>query len=95
MWVTRVYYNANITLLSAVFAADFVSGELKIQPEEISEAKFVKLIEGNMDQYITHPHMKSRSFDALQRKGFVPYEHWTTEPFRRITRIDPTGVQEI
>ncbi len=91
--ITGVYYNATSTLLSVVFATEFVSGELRIQPEEIMEAGFIKLTEGNIERYITRPHMKSRSLDALRRQGFVPYEFWTAKPFRRISRLDPHDVQ--
>ena len=91
--ISGVYYNATSTLLSVVFATEFVSGELRIQPEEIMEAAFIKLTEGNIERYITRPHMKSRSLDALRRQGFVPYEFWTTKPFRRISRLDPHDVQ--
>lgn len=91
--VSGVYYNATSTLLNVVFVAEFVSGELKIQPEEIMEAKYMKLTESNIEQYITRPHMRSRSLDALQNKGFVPYEYCTTEPFQRISRLDPSFVQ--
>ena len=91
--VSGVYYNATSTLLNVVFVAEFVSGELKIQPEEIIEANFVELTKSNIEQYITRPHMRSRSLDAIQNKGFVPYEYWTTKPFQRISRLDPSFVE--
>lgn len=91
--VSGVYYNATSALLSVVFVTAWVSGELKIQPKEIMEATFVELTDSNIEQYITRPHMRSRSLDALQSKGFVPYEYWTTNPFRRIARLDPGFVQ--
>lgn len=91
--VSGIYYNATSTLLNVVFVTALVSGELEIQPEEIREAKFVELTESNIEQYIIRPHMKSRSLDALQNKGFVPYEYWMTKPFQRISRLDPSSVQ--
>lgn len=91
--ITGIYYNVTSTLLSVVFSAELDNGELKIQPEEIMEAKFVELTEGNIEQYITRPHIRSRSLDALRDKGFVPYEYWTTKPFQRISRLDPSFVQ--
>lgn len=87
--VSGVYYNATSTLLCVVFVTAFVSGELQIQPEEIKDAKFVALTDNNIEQYITRPHMRSRSLDALRNKGFVPYEYWTTTPLQRISRLDP------
>ncbi len=91
--VTGVYYKETSNLLSVVFRADIIDGQLKIQPEEIMEAMFVRLTVSNIEQYITRPHMKSRSLDAIRSKGLVPYEFWKTKPFQRISRLDPHGVQ--
>lgn len=86
--ITGVYYNATINLLSVVFKANFVSGELKIQPEEIQEAKFIKLDESNIEKYITRPHMKSRTLDAMKAVNFIPYETWEVSPYKLLSRID-------
>ncbi|MEC0239913.1 NUDIX hydrolase [Paenibacillus dokdonensis] len=91
--ITGVYYKETSNLLSVVFRAEFIDGQLKIQPEEIMEAMFVSLTVSNIEQYITRPHMISRSLDAIRSKGFVPYEFWKTKPFQRISRLDPNGVQ--
>ena len=64
--ITGVYYNVTKNLLSVVFKASYVSGNLEIQLEEIKEAKFVKLTLSNIDNYITRPNMKSRTIDAMK-----------------------------
>ncbi|MBM7578142.1 NUDIX hydrolase [Jeotgalibacillus terrae] len=72
--ITGVYYNVSKGLLAVVFKAEYVSGNIKIQPEEIKEAKFIELTEENIDDYITRPNMKSRTLDCMNAKSFVPYE---------------------
>ncbi len=69
--ITGVYYNATIHLLSVVFKASYVSGNIKIQPEEIKEAKFINLTEENIDHYITRPHIKSRTIDCMRAKARI------------------------
>lgn len=59
--ITGVYYNVSSHILSVVFNAKYISGQLKIQQEEIQEAMFIKLNESNIDKYITRPNMKSRT----------------------------------
>ncbi len=85
--ITGVYYNATQHLLSVVFKAKYVSGEIKIQPEEIKEAKFIKLTEENIDNYITRPHMKSRTIDCIKAKNFIPYETWEVNPYNLVGRL--------
>jgi len=86
--ITGVYYNATKHLLSVVFKATYSSGSLKIQPEEIKEAKFVKLTLSNIDEYITRPHMKSRSVDAMKSEHFIPYETWEVSPYNLLGRLE-------
>ena len=85
--ITGVYYNVTKNLLAIVFKAHYDSGSIKIQPEEIKEAKFIKLTEENIDQYITRPHMKSRTLDCLRAKHFAPYETWEVNPYNLIGRL--------
>ncbi|MDZ5712683.1 NUDIX hydrolase [Jeotgalibacillus haloalkalitolerans] len=85
--ITGVYYNATKQLLSVVFKAEYVSGDIHIQPEEIREAEFVALTEHNIDQYITRPHMKSRTIDCMKAKSIVPYETWEVNPYNLIGRL--------
>lgn len=73
--ITGVYFNATKQVLSVVFHAEYVSGEIHIQPEEIVEARFILLNEENIDRYITLPQQKSRTLDAMNASGVVPYEH--------------------
>lgn len=84
--VTGVYYNATNGIVSVVFYAYYLSGEIKLQPNEIKEADYIALNETNIDQYLVRPHMKSRTLDAMKKQG-VPYEHWEVAPFRLIERL--------
>ena len=86
--ITGVYYNATMNLLSVVFRAEYVSGEIIIQPEEIQKTKFVKLTEQNIYDYITRPHMKSRTLDAMKAESFVPYETWEVRPYNLLGRLN-------
>jgi len=86
--VTGVYYNATSHILSVVFKAKAISGDLTIQPEEILEAGFFPLNEGNIDSYITRPNMKSRTLDAMKAEVFVPYETVQVRPNQLINRLD-------
>ena len=73
-----------------VFNADYVSGEITIQPEEILDAKFLHLDETTMDEYIKRPHLKSRIIDTLRMAHSVPYETWNLNPpdYKLLSRID-------
>ncbi|AOM03737.1 NUDIX hydrolase [Bacillus cereus] len=85
--ITGVYYNTSMHILAVVFKVAYISGEIKIQPEEIQEAKFVDLNEENIDEYITRPHMKSRTLDAMRATHFIPYETWEVKPYNLIGRL--------
>lgn len=78
--ITGIYYNATKHVLTVVFKAEYISGELKIQPEEIKEAKYIKINEYNIDQFITRPQQRSRTLDAMNAKVFIPYETWEVNP---------------
>lgn len=73
-----------------VFNADYLSGEITIQPEEILEAKFLHLDETKIDDYIKRPHLKSRILDALNVVHSVPYEAWNlnSPDYKLLSRID-------
>lgn len=87
--ITGVYFNATKHVLSVVFKAEYVSGEIRIQPEEIQEAGYVRITESNIDEYITRPQQKSRTLDAMRAKGMIPYETWEVAPsYRLVTRIE-------
>ena len=86
--ITGVYFNATKHVISIVFKAEYVSGELNIQQEEIKEAKFIHLNETNIDEYITRPQQKSRTLDAMKAKSYVPYETWEVNPtYNLLTRL--------
>jgi len=78
--ITGVYYNATKHFLAVVFKAKYVSGQIAIQEDEIVEAKFIKIDEENISQYITRPQQKSRTLDAINATHFVPYETWEVNP---------------
>ncbi|WP_342599376.1 NUDIX hydrolase [Psychrobacillus sp. FSL H8-0483] len=86
--ITGVYYNATKHILSVVFKAEYISGTLKVQPEEIKEAQFIKLTVDNIDQFITRPNMKSRTLDAMRSENFIPYETWETTPYNLLGRLE-------
>jgi 8-oxo-dGTP diphosphatase len=88
MGITGVYYNETKGIVAVVFKAIYVKGEIKVQPEEIKEAKFVELNETNIDEYITRPHFKSRTLDAMKAKHCTPYETWKVRPNQLIRRLD-------
>lgn len=73
--ITGIYFNATKHVLSVVFKAEYVSGEIKIQPEEIKEAKYIQLNESNIDQYITRPQQKSRTLDAMRAESLYRMKH--------------------
>lgn len=85
--VTGNYYNSTIQLLSVVFLGELVEGGIKIQANEIKEAKFVKLDMSNIGDYITRPNMRSRTIDALNQSNPVPYEHWEVRPYQLKNRL--------
>ncbi|PFK27930.1 DNA mismatch repair protein MutT [Bacillus cereus] len=85
--ITGLYYNASKHILSVVFKMEYVSGEIKVPAEEIKEAKFIALNEENIDEYITRPHMNSRTLDAIKAKNFIPYETWKVEPYNLVGRL--------
>nr|WP_225446509.1 DUF3658 domain-containing protein [Paenibacillus rhizovicinus] len=78
--ITGVYCNASKQVISVVFHAEYVSGEIQIQPEEIIEARYIRLDEHNIGQWITRPQQKSRTLDAMKAEEMVPYETWEVNP---------------
>ena len=86
--ITGVYYSATSEILSVVFRAECRNSEIRMQPEEIFDAKFIKLTEGNISDYITRPHMCSRTLDAMRAENSVPYETWETRPYNLLGRLE-------
>lgn len=91
--VTGVYYNASTEILSVVFKAECSSSEIRMQPEEIFDARFIELTEENTGDYITRPHMLSRTLDAMRAESFVPYETWEVRPYNLLGRMEKAKVQ--
>lgn len=87
--ITGVYYNATKRVLSVVFKAQYAGGDIRIQPEEVIEAKFIRIDESNIGQYITRPLTRSRTLDAMRATCFVPYETWEAAPsYNLLGRLD-------
>ena len=86
--ITGVYYNVTKQLLSVVFKAIYISGEINIQPEEIKEATFVKLTTVNMEEFITRPNMISRTLDSMNAKHYIPYETFEVGPYNLLGRLE-------
>lgn len=81
----------NITkqVLTICFRAQYVSGEINVQEDEIVEAKYIKIDESNIYEYITKPQQRSRLLDAMHAKSFVPFEAWEADPsYKLINRLD-------
>lgn len=88
--ISGVYYNERIHVLSLVFNAEYISGDIKIQPEEILEARFLDIDESNIGEYVKRPHIKSRIIDAMNTKNSVPYETWDLNApnYKLLSRIE-------
>lgn len=85
--ITGVYYNVSKHMLSVVFKAEYISGAIRPQPEEIKEACFAELTDETIDKWITRPQMKSRTLDTIHAASFVPYETWEMDPYNRLGRL--------
>ncbi|UKS27293.1 NUDIX hydrolase [Paenibacillus sp. HWE-109] len=77
--ITGVYMNITKQVLTVCFRAKYISGEIKIQ-EEIVEARFIKIDETNIEEYITRPQQRSRLLDAMNAKCHVLFESWEVNP---------------
>lgn len=86
--ITGVYYNASSEILSVIFRAQCRDSEIFMQPEEIFDARFINLTEENIGDYITRPHMQSRTLDAMRAEECVPYETWEVRPYNLLGRMD-------
>jgi len=74
--ITGVYMNTTKQVLTLCFRAQYISGEIKIQEDEILEARYIKIDESNICEYITRPQQRSRLLDAMNAKSYVPFEAW-------------------
>lgn len=87
--ITGIYSNLTKATVGIVFRAKYVSGEINIQPEEILEARFIRLDETNIGDYITRPQQRSRTLDAMKSKNYIPYESWKMEPdYQLVGRLE-------
>lgn len=88
--ISGVYYNERLHVLSVVFHAEYVRGEIIIQPEEILEAKYLNLDDTSIDEYVKRPQLKSRILDALNAVNSMPYETWdlNAPKYKLLSRLD-------
>ncbi|GMK37596.1 DNA mismatch repair protein MutT [Paenibacillus sp. CCS19] len=87
--ITGVYMNTTKQVLSVCFRAQYISGEIKIQEDEIVEARYIKINEDNIGQYITRPQQRSRLLDAMNAKCFIPFEAWEVNPsYKLLHRLE-------
>ncbi|GGJ91296.1 hypothetical protein GCM10007063_12400 [Lentibacillus kapialis] len=77
-----------------VFQAKWIDGSLDIQPEEIKDATFARLTESTIDYFITRPHFKSRTLDAMKASAFIPYETWNTATYHLLGRLEARKLTE-
>ncbi|MCM3342168.1 NUDIX hydrolase [Paenibacillus sp. MER TA 81-3] len=86
--ITGVYFNQTSDIVSVVFRAHHVRGDIVKQDSEIKAARFIELSEANIDDFVKRPHFKSRILDAMQGR-YIPYEVWETKPYTLLERIEP------
>ncbi|MFD2372045.1 NUDIX domain-containing protein [Brevibacillus sp. GCM10020057] len=86
--VTGVYQNASNGVICVVFRGEYESGEPRPAPGETSEVIFQKLTPENIEQWITRPHFRSRTLDALASHVF-PYEAYRVKPYELLSRYEP------
>jgi hypothetical protein len=46
------------------------------------------LVKTTIGDYITRPHMKSRTRDAMRATSYVPYETWEVDTYNLVGRLD-------
>jgi len=85
--ITGVYYNTTKQILSIVFKGRYIRGKIQTPPDEIKEARFIEINQQNIAQYITRPHMQSRTLDAINAKNIIPYETWEVSPYNLVGRL--------
>lgn len=89
--ITGVYMNTTKQVLVVCFKAKYISGEINIQEEEVLEAKYIKIDESNIGDYITRPQQRSRLLDAMNAQYVVPFEAWEISPaYKLLHRLDGT-----
>lgn len=87
--ITGVYMNTTKQVLTVCFRAQYVTGEVRIQQDEILEARYIKIDESNIGDYVTSPQQKTRLLDAMNGNSYVPFEAWEVNPnYILINRLD-------
>lgn len=90
--ITGAYMNTTKQVLTICFKAKYISGEIRIQESEILEAKYIKINESNIGEYITRPQQRTRLLDAIKSECFVPFEAWEAVPeYNLLHRLDGKG----
>lgn len=87
--ITGVYMNTTKQVLTVCFKAQYISGEIKIQEDEILEARFIKIDEFNISDYISRPQQRSRLLDAMNARYYAPFEAWEVNPsYKLLHRLE-------
>ncbi|WP_221568106.1 NUDIX domain-containing protein [Alkalihalobacillus sp. TS-13] len=84
---TGVYQNTTGRIVSIVFKGIALNTEIVKQDSEIQEARFIKLTEENVSDYITRTHMATRAIDALKSSVTVPVEAVKVKPYELLHRL--------
>jgi 8-oxo-dGTP diphosphatase len=83
--VTGVYYNTTKHVLCVVYKAKYIKGTIVIQPEEIQDARFIAIDEHNIADWVTRPHARYRTLQAIANKETVKSESWKMNPYELIS----------
>ncbi|MET3289375.1 UNVERIFIED_CONTAM: 8-oxo-dGTP diphosphatase [Brevibacillus sp. OAP136] len=85
--ITGIYQNMTTGTISVVFRGDYLSGDLRVQPGEITEAMFTKLTKKTIGELVTRPHVQTRILDAME-PSYIPYEAFAVTPYQLLQRVE-------
>lgn len=85
--VTGIYQNVSNGIICVVFRGEYLSGKLQTAEGETSEVVFKKITKDNAEQWITRPHFRSRTLDALE-PSYLPYEAFRVRPYELLHRYE-------
>lgn len=84
--ITGLYQNVTGGVICAAFRGEYVSGEVRPEAGETSEAAFVKITRDNIDQYITRPRFRDRVLDAME-PSYIPFHAYQLRPFEILSQF--------
>lgn len=85
--ITGIYQNITSGIICAVFRGKYLSGELRTAEGETSEVIFTKLSKENVSKFITRPHFRNRTLDAME-PNYLPFEAFNVRPYELISRFE-------